>query len=469
MTKPRSGRVVNLMLIGLALALVAVAATVWQGQGGRLWQAHNLTAAIGLFWLPLALAGLTLAMLRRSGRAKANYLLCLVSIGLGLAVVELGLDLTADWAKKRAGDTRSRAEVVYDLRRAGQAAVPVACARHFLGWPDKTGNGLLPLSGLGRARTVHCNEGGWMATYQSDRHGFANPDVLWDGPGIEVALIGDSFVLGDCVKQTDSLAAVVRHTFPRTLALGCRGNGPLTELATLTEYARPLKPPWVVWLYCETNDLVELADELKRPRLTRYFKPGFSQDLIDRRPEIDARIKAWLERRIEEQRPRIDRARQREGLAGRVVRLQAIRNLVGLYFTDRSPAPAKTVAEQTSFQSPSPEVWRGLERVLAQARDRVTGWGGRMVVVYLPDWQRFKGGPGLWRQHDRVTALVKLLGLPLLDLTEPFTAAADPFSLFAGDDERWTHYNPAGYRLVGRAVAQWLIEQGAKPGRIEAE
>ena len=70
-------------------------------------------------------------------------------------------------------------------------------------------NSIVPLSGLQNALTIYCHENGYYNIYQSDRYGFNNPDMEWDGKEIEYLLIGDSFTEAVGVDWDDSYAGIL--------------------------------------------------------------------------------------------------------------------------------------------------------------------------------------------------------------------------------------------------------------------
>ena len=51
--------------------------------------------------------------------------------------------------------------------------------------------------------------------------------------------------------------------------LGVGGFGPLLELAALTEYLTPLKPPVVLWVFFEGNDLTDDLPSENRAELKK--------------------------------------------------------------------------------------------------------------------------------------------------------------------------------------------------------
>ena len=164
-------------------------------------------------------------------------------------------------------DNRSRVEVVQQLRRDGRDAVPVVCpAATFLHQGRQVeidSRKIGPLAGISKAATVLCNESGEYTIYESDEHGFNNPQGLFSLDQIEVAALGDSFVHGGCVAAGKDIVALLRQAFPRTLNLGLCGNRPLMELASFREYAKSLRQAVVLWFYYEGNELTDLTNRTK--------------------------------------------------------------------------------------------------------------------------------------------------------------------------------------------------------------
>jgi hypothetical protein len=116
---------------------------------------------------------------------------------------------------RRAGvalDTRTRYEVIRDLRREGMDAYPVITAPVLLEgleslWPIQIGGRpVLPLGGISSKTRVFDNESGQWAVYNSDEHGFRKPREIWTLPKLDVAVIGDSFIHGCCVPSGKDFA-----------------------------------------------------------------------------------------------------------------------------------------------------------------------------------------------------------------------------------------------------------------------
>lgn len=119
-------------------------------------------------------------------------------------------------------DIRTVSQVVADLRREGVDALP-SVSRSWYVQPEvrkRFPEGLLPLSQLSRALIVECNERGDYLTYRTDNFGFNNPpDLLAAGAAtkaIDMAVVGESNAVSDCLPTEQSLVGRLRLTWPRT-------------------------------------------------------------------------------------------------------------------------------------------------------------------------------------------------------------------------------------------------------------
>ena len=88
-----------------------------------------------------------------------------------------------------------------------------------------------------------------MATFNADRFGFNNIDSLYEFSEVDIVLIGDSFVQGQCVPQEKSISALLNSYGLRSLAYATGGAGPLQEYATYKEYTDYKKPKTVIWFF----------------------------------------------------------------------------------------------------------------------------------------------------------------------------------------------------------------------------
>jgi hypothetical protein len=408
--------------VALTLLLISTSATVYLGEAA-LMAYDSLERDTGQTFWPLAW---TDATRRHIERVAADY---------GVAF-----------------DTRPRVEVVAALREGGVSAVPGVSLSPFLHEDDEgtisssltvDGSEVVPLGGVSNEVTVLCNETGDYLVYESDERGFHNPPGMWAASDIDVAIIGDSYAHGYCVPSDRNFAALIREHHPRTVNLGIAGTGPLAQLAVLRERVTSLRPSVVVWFYFEGNDLVDLARESRADVLRRYLDSSFRQEALDDQEALDAALRSYFDRAMARE---LDSREAPEPGPGWMARLRSVLTLSHL----RGRAGLVTPGE------PTPDVvepdWRLLREVLVEAKATVNSWGGSLHFVYLPDRSRYVEDVDFHR--DRVLAVVRESGLPIIDIDQAFRAQGDPLDLFPF--RRFGHYNEAGHRVVAESVLDGL-------------
>ena len=450
-------------------------------------------AAVPYYYVPAALATLLFAALQLERSQRINLAILCVSFAVSIYAGELFLTFTdaaslaarpiwgGDQVQKRKHevrklarefgvefDTRTKLEVIRDLRARGIDAVPSITPQGLLRKQEDgsmtsafniDGNEVLPLGGVSHRVTVFCNETGEYLIYKSDEHGFHNPKGIWQLDRLPIVAVGDSFSLGGCVSSDKGFVALIRNRYPGTLNLSMAGEGPLTMLAALKEYAPAVEPRTVLWFYYEENDIEDLKEEEQSPLLMRYLGNDFSQNLLSRQDEIDKAVLAHIEGAMikelaEEQQEVADGAAMTPKVMA-IAKLSKLRQKLGLalgtHATEKSRSSAATEAELELFQT-----------VLSQAKATVAGWGGKLYFVYLPAWQRYgnlqAAGKSAVKYHDRVLSLVKKLGIPIIDVHPAFQAQNDPLSLFSF--RRFGHYNAQGHRVVAEEVLRVISPEG---------
>lgn len=357
-------------------------------------------------------------------------------------------------------DTRSRLEVVLDMRARGVNAYPdVFPMVLFTPSPGEQIQSVfvshreefLPVAGMSLTTTVFCNESGEYIVYESDEYGFHNPRGIWDRRPAELLALGDSYAHGVCVPSEKGFVAVIRAQHPNTVNLGVNSHGPLTSLATLKEYGPILKPKLVLWFYYEGNDLRDLDGwEKNSPLLMKYVSSSFSQHLFDRQPEIDRVLKEYLDAAM---------AKATAPVAFEsIVKLQHLRQAVQSFY-ERRPVeqglPAELLEHLRHRGAPAAAADLHLfERILAEAQATADAWNGRLVFVYLPTWERYRIPELASQDRDRVLSIARRLDLHVVDMHPVFAAHPDPLSLFPF--RRYAHYNEDGHRLVGEEVLKHL-------------
>ena len=335
-------------------------------------------------------------------------------------------------------DRRTAWQFLDDQRAAGQdIAVPVCAAFVNLVQP---GN-LVPLSGFPNRRTLLGNELGFFATYFADRHGFNNPDSVYDSQSNPptVVLLGDSYTHGFAVNPGDDIAGQLREHGFSAFNLGCGGNGPLAELAAYVEYGRVLRPDNVILIYYEGNDLFDVASEWKTV-LRRYLDADFTQALLEREDERLATLQT-----VADARP----ASRAAGVLHRLITLRHLRQRV------------EAVVNPRRFDIEVRRFTAVVERLQAE----LTEQGIEFSVVYLPHGSTMAGGRG----HDdcrvhpghckgRVLAVLRDLNVPVLDFEAVLRDREDPFDVFPyrRGNEVLGHLNAEGYKILAQAIAETI-------------
>ena len=424
----------------------------------------STSAMVGRFVVPAVIGiGLVIVLCTRTTtRLIVANTLGAITVLLYAHEIWLARDIVRDQraAARASGaqfDGRDKLTVIQDMRTAGRLAYPIMRAGNMLANGkdgdlepilSSGGKPLLPMASIPHAMVVSCNELGTWQVYKSDRHGFNNPDVQWNGTP-DVVLVGDSFVHGSCVPKGADMASRLRSEFGRVLNLGVGGFGPLLELAALQEYAVPLKPPVVVWVFFEGNDLnIDLPREERSRFLLGYLRdPAFSQNLIERNGEIANTMRAHLDSAMVEAMRRVDDPRE---LMASYLSLNRTREEIGIGTAEMGYNPGDLDDELPLF-----------ETIIAAARDRVAAWGGQFYLVYLPASERYEArlGQGAVRQriYRGVQEIAARQRIPLIDVAAALARESDPGQLYAFPGG---HMNPEGYRKAAETIAAAL--RGAK-------
>jgi hypothetical protein len=366
-------------------------------------------------------------------------------------------------------DTRTKSQVVEQLRQRGVDAVPSVFPQGLL---KDNGDGtarsavtidgeeFLPLAGISKKLTIVCNEGGQFLTYVSDEHGFHNPPGMWGKAPVDVIVVGDSFGQGWCVPSDQNFVAAIRHHYPSTLSLAIEDSGPLETFATLQEYGPVLRPKMILWCFFEGNDLGDLIRGTRTPLLLRYLREGFSQRLYERQGDIDWALMShlaefqesgWPTSRRQEIAAVFSNPRNLWTYIDRTVRLSTLRSRLGLI---RGKAETPNVSSADRRRQIT-ELINLLQEILVEARNAASAWGGQLHFVYLPSRDPYDPqGAGSHADRDRVLGAAKAAGLPIVDLHPAFMSVNDPLELFPF--RVGYHYTREGHALVGETITRYL-------------
>jgi hypothetical protein len=376
-------------------------------------------------------------------RTRAIALLTILPVVLALYASELALMLPVNRLAERFGYRNPALfdpiTAARDLRKGGARVYPLTTEPLETIPPGAPPAPPLPLAGISHTPIVLCNETGTYLISNSDIHGFSNPDSVWVAPP-RAALIGDSFAQGQCVSEDSTIASTLRKNFT-VLNAGISGAGPIRELAILHEYVAPSRPPIVFWLFFEGNDLEDLIREKNQP-IRAYLDPGFSQHLLTRQREVDELLRHVLDSVVADppHRGRVPRLTD-------FVLLRRVRTVFGIRF--RSP-PRQPTADFTL-----------LDQILTNANTTVTSWGGKLVLVYLPDRRRFvdveKRTLGAHYSLSAIRSgtlgIASRHGITVIDMAAEFERRGNP-------RQNWVssrgHYSSRGYAIVAEAIERMM-------------
>ena len=201
-----------------------------------------------------------LEILRRQMLKQTNCIYYKFDSTLSLPKQEIAKDMGIPY------DTRTKLEVLQDLRKDGVEAYPNVGPRSI-----STNKGTIyTLGGISNITTIFGNESGYFPIIEFDEHGFNNPKGLYKKNRVDIVLTGDSMTEGFSVHSNENIGAVLRKSGFNVISVGKGGNDSLTELAAIKEYAEPLRPKIVFWVYY-VNDLDHLGSEMDSPLLRKYL------------------------------------------------------------------------------------------------------------------------------------------------------------------------------------------------------
>lgn len=421
----------------LALICSAIGVTVVAYSGWRADYYWQTAVRVGLYAvIPAGVVLLALSTLAMTVSRRATVLVNLVAVMAAALAAEAALQLRLFEPRAPAATT------VPTIPPAPDPAYSVLCGYLFLSGgrlpvPMIDGSPLLPVGGLAGAPIRWYEHGVASGILTLDEQGFHNPPGSWRERPVAAMAVGDSYTFGLEVAPGKGFVDLLRPFLGPTVNLGCNGNGPLLNLASLREYGPVLKPRTVLWFHYEGNDLnVNLPEELANPLLRAYLDGG-TQHLHARAEAKDA---AWLSVLPPPRPPGEGDAPRHEPAAPRL----SVKTLLGL-------GALRTAAGLALDFDPA--VLPSFEHILRLARADSAAWGGRLVLVYLPAEVRHLNAVARWDADGykaKVLEIARRLSIPTIDVTQAFDRRPDARRLYHG------HYTAEGYALVAATVREGL-------------
>jgi len=450
------------VLLSLFYVIYALQKTYNEFEISKIYYPHFL---FGL--LSVSLFGLGLSKLKNE--LKLNISILLISIGFVIYGFEIYLgfsSISPEYSQSRIElakqmgieyDTRTKLEVIEDLMDVNIKAYPLhSSSKEFSltnGLETKNGR-IFPIGGISNVITIGNNETGYYPNMKIDKYGFHNLKNLYKKNKVDIALIGDSYTEGYSVHSNKTISSFLHELSFSSISLGKSGNGSLIELATVKEYAEPLKPKIVLWMFYE-NDLLDLEREMKSSILKKYLtEDEFSQNLIHRQNEIDSVLKSYIESKIQKAK-----GHQQEKLSNRFMKLFILTNLRNRIDRAFTLIPISNSTYET------------FNNILKKSNQMISEWGGKLYFVYLPSYHMYSdsySNPNELKLKNElnnrkiVLETANKLFIPIIDIhKEVFAIHPDPVSLFPLRIKG--HYNAKGYQLVAQEIIKRLQKDNYYP------
>jgi len=388
-------------------------------------------------YLPIAGATLALIALLKGSTARQLFF----AHGLAVLAAVYGAEIYLSLKKYVFVAEMPEAPQIQNVP-AGIRAYPQLCGEHLglANPPIRLGDRpVQPVSGLtNNLLNPSAEASAWRF---SDQYGFNNPPDQWHEGSLMV--VGDSYAFGADAPIGQSFVDRLRQRIGKIVNLGCNGNGPLLELASLVEYAPIVHPQLAIWAFAEATDLRhDLAEELTSPILRQYLSEGFNQDLAVNEKSLDGAIANYLKGCLRGTSMWHCPIASDEGplsavLSTGVLTLNELRTALGL------------------GHRLDPRQVRIFEQVLRRAKAVMSAWNGRLVFVYLPERSRYSTTVGQWDAGPYAQQVIDVangLGIEVIDIDTVFRKHADPAAL-----NTMRHYSTEGYALIGDAIADSVM------------
>lgn len=300
------------------------------------------------------------------------------------------------------------------------------------------------LSGFPKTQVVLCSGPDSIVSYRADRYGFNNPDALYETTHLESMLLGDSFVEGFCLRPEENMVSQLRRKGVHAIGMGIRGNGPLTELATLGRFGPMFKPRHVFMVFFEGNDWENLQAELGRPWLLPALVESADFGTPSTANEMMQRAKSMMDDINSRPVTAADLFTKTEILRN-FIALQQTFTRLGLIFPKATPA--------------IPEFGEALRR----AKTIAMGWSGSFTLVYVPQLDRYIGPLSAAHAYEplrtRVLGSASAAGVDVIDLTSALEKELQPETFYGPDG----HFNSRGAAFAATILARHLRDLGVVP------
>jgi hypothetical protein len=297
--------------------------------------------------------------------------------------------------------------------------------------------GAAPLAPHPKTPLYLCNEGYGLVKYTSDRFGFRNPDSAWDTQ-VDVVLIGDSFVQGECVAEEDTMSGILRDRL-NVLSLGTASNHPVHYAALLKIIIPVIKPGWAVLVFY-SNDLSEGT------KGSLYYDLYFNQQPVyfDRpngKLQLSKPISAFYERTFSFFKGRSRNDRKEVEAKKRKAALEHFK-LLNLIILAKQVYAASPFGKHLPFSS---------QLAIDTLRETCKRYTCEPIVVYLPNSPYWRPDPRGANYARALCAYASERKIRCRDLSSALAPLGrDAYA------KKGPHFSPTGYKVVADQIEQLL-------------
>ena len=305
--------------------------------------------------------------------------------------------------------------------------------------PRQINKNLHSLGGISNKETIYCNEHGYFTNFKSDRYGFNNNDEVWDADEIEYLLVGDSFLLGSCVRENETIVGNLSNLnkHQKILNLGYSGNGPLLEYASLKEYLPELSAVKnIVWIYYEGNDFFELGIRLENKFLVKYLDDyNFKQNLVNKQNFIDEHLNTRVSNLLKKP---YNPAEFKSGYLKKFLKLY---NLRVIFF---EPLFIK-------------RNYKEFKKIIINTQKFVKENNSNLYFVYIPTYESLSNFnfSRHKKKYHKVLEIIKNQNIILIDMFDEFKKIDNPLKLYPFKDDG--HLDGFGYRIIANSIIKKKI------------
>ena len=305
-------------------------------------------------------------------------------------------------------------------------------------------NKVIPFRGPINMPTLTCAEDLDYKISKNDKFGFKNPNEVYKKP-IDLIILGDSFAEGWCYNEKDDVAGLLREKNINSLNFGIAGAGPILSLAVMREYVKNFNPKYLLFFYCEANDLMDLNIEKNNYLLKKYLSNNFSQNLLQNTNQK----KIFLEN-IDKEIKKMFLSKKEESIY--------IKNKKEIFY-DRlrdslELSRTKNKIKSLILYGDEKENQELFFKIIREMNNFSNNNNIEFIFIYLPVWERYFAKFSKYNKYiskkEYILNKIEGMNIKFLDIDKEFLKAEALEKLFPL--KNYGHYNRLGYKKVADSI-----------------